>query len=119
MVAETRKIMHLSGVKIVATTVRVPVFYAHSEAIHVELTEPMSPEEARACLRQAPGVVVQDDLSKNDYPMPLPASGRDEVFVGRNTFQAQRLHHQQAAVFKIAVADGRHDSPNNFSENHV
>jgi len=83
MVAETRKIMHLSGVKIVATTVRVPVFYAHSEAIHVELTEPMSPEEARACLRQAPGVVVQDDLSKNDYPMPLPASGRDEVFVGR------------------------------------
>ena len=83
MTAETRKIMHLNGVRIVATTVRVPVFFAHSEAVHLELSEPMSPDEARECLREAPGVVVQDDLSKNEYPMPLPASGRDEVFVGR------------------------------------
>ncbi len=83
MMAETRKIMHLDGVKIVATTVRVPVFFAHSEAVHVELSEPMSPDEARTVLREAPGIVVQDDLSRNEYPTPLPASGRDEVFVGR------------------------------------
>lgn len=83
MIQETRKIMHLPEVRIAVTTARVPVFFAHSEAVHVELTNPMSPEEAREILRVAPGVVVQDDLSHNQYPMPLPAGGRDEVFVGR------------------------------------
>ena len=83
MIQETRKIMHLPEVRIALTTARVPVFFAHSEAVHVELTNPMSPEEAREILRVAPGVVVQDDLSQNQYPMQLPAGGRDEVFVGR------------------------------------
>ncbi len=83
MVRETRKIMHLPDVRMVATTVRVPVFFAHSEAVHVELTEPMTPDEAREVLAGAPGVVVQDDLGSNLYPMPLPAQGHDEVYVGR------------------------------------
>jgi aspartate-semialdehyde dehydrogenase len=63
--------------------VRVPVLIGHSEAIHVELTDPMSAEEARDILRAAPGVVVVDDPEHSGYPMPLDAAGRDEVFVGR------------------------------------
>ena len=83
MIRETKKIMHLPDVKMAATTVRVPVFFAHSEAVHVELTEPMTPTQARDVLGKAPGVVVQDDTASNQYPMPLSAAGRDEVFVGR------------------------------------
>ena len=83
MLQETRKIMHAPEVNVSATTVRVPVFFAHSEAVHVEFTNPMSPGEAREILAQAPGVVLQDDLAHLTYPMPAPASGRDEVFVGR------------------------------------
>ncbi len=83
MVRETRKIMHLSDTRMAFTTVRVPAFYAHSEAVHIELTNPMSPAEARDILSQAPGVTVDDDVARNRYPMPLYASGKDEVFVGR------------------------------------
>ena len=80
---ETRKIMHAPDIKIVATTVRVPVYMAHSEAVHVELTHPMSPDEARRILGEAPGVVVEDDPANGVYPTPLEKAGRDEVFVGR------------------------------------
>lgn len=83
MVQETKKIMHLPGVRMVATTARVPVYAAHSEAVHIELEHPMTAEEAREILRSAPGVVVQDDVANNIYPMPLPAAGSDDVFVGR------------------------------------
>ena len=83
MLHEARKIMHAPDVRVSATTVRVPVFFAHSEALHVEFANPISPEEAREVLSNAPGVVVQDDLASLTYPMPAPASGRDEVFVGR------------------------------------
>ena len=83
MMNETRKIMHAPDIKIVATTVRVPVYMAHSEAVHVELTHPMSPEEARRILADAPGVVVEDDPANGVYPTPLEKAGRDEVFVGR------------------------------------
>jgi aspartate-semialdehyde dehydrogenase len=83
MVRETKKIMHLPEVRMAVTTVRVPVFFAHSEAVHIELTHPMTPEEARAVLREAPGVVVQDDTANNVYPMPLPAQGHNETYVGR------------------------------------
>jgi len=83
MVRETRKIMHLTDTRMAFTTVRVPAYFAHSEAVHVELTNPMSPAEAREVLSQAPGVVVQDDVAKNIYPTPLYASGKDQVFVGR------------------------------------
>ncbi len=83
MVNETRKIMHAEEIAISATCVRVPVFMSHSEAVHVEFTRPMTPEEARDILSKAPGVKVIDDPDVNMYPMPTDAAGRDETFVGR------------------------------------
>ena len=80
---ETRKIMHAPDMAVSATCVRVPVYTSHSEAVHVELENPMSPEEARELLSAFPGVEVIDDPQANRYPMPWEAEGRDEVFVGR------------------------------------
>jgi aspartate-semialdehyde dehydrogenase len=65
------------------TTARVPVRVSHSEAINLEFHQSITVEQARAALRQAPGVVLLDDLSKGEVPLPLNAAGRDEVFVGR------------------------------------
>jgi len=83
MVEETRKIMHADDIDISATCVRVPVFIGHSEAVHVEFSQPMSPDEARRILAQAPGVKVLDDPVISLYPQPWSAAGTDEVFVGR------------------------------------
>lgn len=83
MLHETRKIMHHPDVQVAATTVRVPVFSAHSEAVHVDFTYPLSPPDARRILAQAPGVVVEDDPGRSLYPTPREKAGRDEVFVGR------------------------------------
>jgi len=83
MVDETHKIMHAPDIAISATCVRVPVFVGHSEAINVEFTDPMSPEEARQILARAPGVKVLDDPSVSLYPMPWLAAGSDDVYVGR------------------------------------
>ncbi|MFH1383264.1 MAG: aspartate-semialdehyde dehydrogenase [Chloroflexota bacterium] len=80
---ETKKIMHASDMSISATCVRVPVFVGHSEAIHVEFTHPMTREDARRILAQAPGVKVLDDPVVSLYPQPWSATGTDEVFVGR------------------------------------
>ncbi len=83
MINETRKIFHAPDLLVSATCVRVPVMIGHSEAISVEFERPMSPDEARAILAQAPGVAVIDDPARSRYPTPLDAAGRDEVFVGR------------------------------------
>lgn len=83
MVEETRKIMHAPDIAISATCVRVPVLLGHSEAIHVEFSQPMSPEDAERILAQAPGVKVLDDPAISLYPQPWSAAGTDEVFVGR------------------------------------
>jgi len=83
LVEETRKIMHADDIAISATCVRVPVFTGHSEAVHVEFSHPMSPDEARRILTQAPGVKVLDDPVISLYPQPWSATGTDEVFVGR------------------------------------
>jgi aspartate-semialdehyde dehydrogenase len=83
MVKETHKIMHAPEIKVSATCVRVPVGFSHSEAVHVELTEPMTPQQARELLAAAPGVIVVDDPKAKQYPMAIHAEGRDEVFVGR------------------------------------
>jgi len=83
MVEETRKIMHAPDIAISATCVRVPVFIGHSEAVNIEFTDPMSPEEARQILAKAPGVKVLDDPSVSLYPMPWLAAGSDDVYVGR------------------------------------
>ena len=83
MIEETRKIMHAPDLAVSATCVRVPVMVGHSEAVHIELTYPMSADEAREILASAPGVVVTDDPARHQYPTPLDCAGRDEVFVGR------------------------------------
>jgi len=80
---ETRKILEAPALRVTATTVRVPVLRCHSEAINVELERPLKPNEARAALAAMPGVIVYDDPGKKLYPMPLDATGKDEVYVGR------------------------------------
>jgi aspartate-semialdehyde dehydrogenase len=82
MILETKKIMGVD-IPLTATTVRVPVFGGHSEAVNIEFERPCPPEEVRAILNRAPGVIVEDDPSKNIYPMPINAYGKNEVFVGR------------------------------------
>ena len=82
-VEETRKIMHADNIAISATCVRVPVFIGHSEAINIEFSQPMSPDEARHILVQAPGVKLLDDPAISLYPQPWSVAGTDEVFVGR------------------------------------
>jgi aspartate-semialdehyde dehydrogenase len=83
VVNENRKILGLPDLRISCTAVRIPVFVAHSEAIHVETREPLTPERARELFAGVPGVVVQDDPSTHAYPLASEAAGRDEVFVGR------------------------------------
>ncbi len=83
LVEETRKIMHADEIAISTTCVRVPVFTGHSMAVNIEFSQPMSPEEARRILAQAPGVKVIDDPVISLYPQPWSATGTDEVFVGR------------------------------------
>ncbi len=83
MVEETKKIMHADDIAISATCVRVPVVVSHSEAIHLEFTKPISPDEAKDILAQAPGVRIQDDPAISFYPQSWSAAGTDEVFVGR------------------------------------
>ena len=83
MVEETRKILGDQSLKITATTVRVPVYNGHSESINVEFNKPFDLAELRDVLENAEGVIVQDDLANNVYPMPINAAGHDETFVGR------------------------------------
>lgn len=83
MVNETRKIMGLPNLRVTATTVRVPVFNGHSESVNIEFEKPFDLSELKEALKTFPGIIVQDDPSSNLYPMPITASGKDEVFVGR------------------------------------
>ena len=83
MINETRKILGDQTLRITATTVRVPVYYGHSESINIEFFNPVTREAALETLAAAKGVVVCDDVKRNVYPMPLDAAGKDEVFVGR------------------------------------
>ena len=80
MVEETRKIMHANEIAISATCVRVPVFTGHSEAVNIEFSRPMSPDEARQILARAPGVKVLDDTTVSLYPHAWLAAGTDEVY---------------------------------------
>jgi aspartate-semialdehyde dehydrogenase len=83
MVNETKKILEDDSVAVTATTVRVPVFYGHSESVNVEFEKAITPDEAREILRKAPGVTVVDDPSKKLYPLAIDAAGKDDTFVGR------------------------------------
>ena len=83
MVNETRKIFNAPQLRVSATCVRVPVLRAHSEAINLEFAQPMPVDKARDVLSKAPGVRLVEDPKANYYPMPIDATGRDEVLVGR------------------------------------
>ncbi len=84
MVWETRKILGDPDIQVNPTCVRVPVFYGHSEAVHIETRDKISAEQARSLLAAAPGVVVLDEHKPGGYPTPVgDASGKDAVFVGR------------------------------------
>jgi aspartate-semialdehyde dehydrogenase len=80
---ETQKILGDSSIRVSATCVRVPVFNGHSEALHVEFSMPVSPEQAREILARAPGVKVVDDTGNNVFPVPADCSGNDDVLAGR------------------------------------
>ncbi|MGF1487099.1 MAG: aspartate-semialdehyde dehydrogenase [Prochloraceae cyanobacterium] len=83
MIDETRKIFNEPNLRLSATCVRVPVLRAHSEAVNLEFAEPMQVEQARKILANAPGVKLVEDWQANYFPMPIEASGKDEVLVGR------------------------------------
>ena len=83
MVQETRKIFDYPGIAITCTCVRIPVFRAHCESINLQFTDPITPDQVRDLLSTAPGVSVLDDRAHNRFPMPIDASGQDNVFVGR------------------------------------
>jgi len=101
MVNESRKILHLPGLSVSCTTVRVPVFRGHSEAIVAGFRDPLSPERARRVLAKAPGIIVEDDPEKGIYPTALDAAESDAVRVGR----VRRDTGQQGALAFWVVAD--------------
>jgi aspartate-semialdehyde dehydrogenase len=83
MVNETRKIFDCPEIAVTCTCIRIPVLRAHCESINLEFTDPMSPGQVRDLLGTAPGVSVLDDRENNRFPMPIDASGKDDIFVGR------------------------------------
>ena len=83
MIVETRKILHDESLRVTATTVRVPVFYGHSESINVEFCKKCEKQDVVNTLENFPGIIVMDDVKNNVYPTPLDAENHDEVFVGR------------------------------------
>ena len=101
MLNETRKIMGDDSIRLTATTVRVPVKGGHSEAVNVEFTNDYTVEDIRSILKDTKGVILQDDVSNQQYPMPLFAEGKDDVFVGR----IRRDESQANTVNMWIVAD--------------
>ncbi len=93
MIRETHKILGDDSIRMSTTTVRVPVFRCHSEAVNIETAHKVSVQEVRQLLSTAPGVAVVDDPEQSQYPMPIAVAGRDEVFVGRIR---QDLSHDRA-----------------------
>ena len=83
MVNETRKIFNDPKIMVTATCIRVPIPRAHSESINLEFERPITPAQVREILSKAPGVMIVDDAAANHFPMPLEASGQDNVLVGR------------------------------------
>ena len=83
MIFETKKILNDQDIKVTATCVRVPVYFGHSESINLEFEKPCTVEQVKEVLKNAEGVVLQDDIASALYPTPLSAENKDEVFVGR------------------------------------
>jgi aspartate-semialdehyde dehydrogenase len=82
LVNETHKILD-PNIQVTATAVRIPVVGGHSESVNLSLNETPDLDDIRSILSETPGIVVQDDLEKNEYPMPLTAANKNDVFVGR------------------------------------
>lgn len=101
MVKETCKIMRDDNIKVTATTVRIPVMGGHSEAVNVEFENEYELQEVRSLLQSSPGVVVVDDVATQQYPMPMDAHDKDEVFVGR----LRRDESQQKTLNMWVVSD--------------
>lgn len=99
MIDETRKIFHQPSLAVTATCVRVPVLRAHSEAIHLTFERPMSPDSVREILRKAPGVELVDDVRGGRFPMPVDATERDPVLVGRIRQDASQPDGRGIALF--------------------
>jgi len=83
MLNETRKIMGDNSIRLTATTVRIPVIYGHSESVNIETEKKITAEEVKELLKGKPGITLVDNPSKKEYPMPIDAAGKDDVFVGR------------------------------------
>ncbi|WFA08419.1 aspartate-semialdehyde dehydrogenase [Tissierella sp. Yu-01] len=83
MIDETKKILHDNSIKVTATTVRVPVKFAHSVSINIEFKKSFGLEEIYKALDEFPGIVIKDDIKNNIYPMAIDAEGHDEIYVGR------------------------------------
>ncbi len=101
MVEETKKILGDDTLRITATTVRVPVYYGHSESINVELKSDFDLDELKETLKNAPGLVLEDDTANNVYPLAINAAGRDETFVGR----VRRDESVESGINMWVVAD--------------
>lgn len=83
MVLETKKIMRDDSIRVTSTTVRIPVMGGHSESVNIEFEEEFELDEVRRILADSPGIIVVDDPATQQYPMPMDAHEKDEVFVGR------------------------------------
>ncbi len=83
MIEETKKILHRPDLKVTATTVRVPVLNSHSESINVEFEKDFDLKELKEILKNSPGIIIEDDVQNNIYPLATTANGTDEVYVGR------------------------------------
>ena len=99
MLNEGRKIMHLPELMVNCTCVRIPVYRAHSESLLLEFENEITPEEARRILACAPGVKVVDNVNEKLYPMPIDASGKDEVLVGRIRQDISRKDKNGLVIF--------------------
>jgi aspartate-semialdehyde dehydrogenase len=101
MMAEPRKILGLPGLRVVATSVRVPVPVGHAVSLVAEFSRPIDPAEAREVLRNAPGVELRDDPANGVYPSPLEAAGQDVALVGR----IRQVEHDPSALALFSCAD--------------
>lgn len=101
MIDETKKILGDDNLRITATTVRVPVFNSHSESINIEFYNDFDMNELKTLLEDSPGIILQDDVSKQIYPLALNAAGKDEVFIGR----VRRDHSVDYGINMWVVAD--------------
>jgi aspartate-semialdehyde dehydrogenase len=115
IVSESRKILGLPDLRISCTAVRIPVFVSHSEAVHVETRDAVSPDRARELFAAVPGVVVQDDPGAHEYPLASEAAGRDEIFVGRVRRDAS-IEHDRGLAFWVVSDNLRKGAATNAVE---